>query len=255
MSGKIIIDLKNILLYRSVSRAVYYIDPDTKIAYLEIAKAATTSIKAALFNVGEEEDYNIIHQKTGHQKDLRVILPRIEHFTAYKYKEHFKFTFVRNPLDRLVSCYKNKYHTDKKYVGTSMERLYFDPYLFGYMKEDRGFKEFVRKISKIPLALADPHFVPQSFIIFDKKGKKRVDYIGKFEDLENDWSVIKERFNLTPLPHYNKTNKGNWMNYYDREAAELAYKYYEKDIKSFGYEDSYRDLLDYIEKKRDAQEV
>lgn len=101
------------------------------------------------------------------------------------------------------------------------------------------------------MLLMDKHFIPQSKVIYTSNGDSRVDYIGCFETLEQDFLPIQKRLGLKPLKVYNATNKKDWKEYYNEYTAKLAYKIYKEDIKRFGYEDAYKELMEYI-KQRDA---
>lgn len=61
-------------------------------------------------------------------------------------------------------------------------------------------------------------------------------FIGKFENLENDWKILQEKFDLGNLPH---------------KTAKLVYKMYKKDFEAFGYENEYQKLLEYLKQKND----
>lgn len=74
-------------------------------------------------------------------------------------------------------------------------------------------------------------------------------YIGKFENLEEDWNFLQDKFSLGDLPHKNATPKDDWRDYYDIETAKLVYKIYKKDFEAFGYENEYQRLLEYLKKK------
>lgn len=253
--ARLVRHIMNVICFGAAWPLQYFVEHSKRIAYLPIAKVGTSSIKASIYKM-TVQDYNIIHGELEFVEDISLKLPIwVKAHDKNKYNEYYKFTFVRNPFNRLVSCYENKYHSDKKRIGVSMKFLYFQTYLLGYLKEDNGFKEFVKKMAKIPLKFADPHFIPQSYYILDKNGACRVDYVGKFENFEHDWAWLMEKYSFAPLSHYNKTDKVNWMDYYDRKTAELVYMYYEKDIKSFGYEESYKELIEYIEKKERVLEA
>lgn len=247
--GAIIWQIKNILLYGLAEPIVWYVNKEKKLVYMQTPKAACSSITANMYDM-EETDAHIVHRKAFYGRDKRLLLPIwMRAQSNNKYKNYFKFTFVRNPFERLVSCYKNKYHTDKKYIGSTLTHMTFDIYMLGYLKKDEGFCEFAKKMSKIPQVLANAHFASQAYRIFDKDGVSRLDFVGKLENISNDWNVLVEKCGFTPLCRLNQTGRDNWMDYYDRKTAEIVYKYYEKDVKAFGYEDSYGELMDYISKK------
>lgn len=197
---------------------------------------ACSSIKASILN--EEAKVHTIF------KGKSLTLDRIENI-----HEYFIFGFVRNPFDRLVSCYKDKVIRKKERKVPSV----FDYYLGGFLMKSDSFSDFVKRIEVIPSHMWEPHFRSQYNIIYENEmgGAKIVpNFIGKFENLENDWRFLQEKFNLGDLPHINATKKDDWRDYYDIKTAKLVYKIYKKDFETFGYEDEYQKLLEYLESKK-----
>lgn len=235
-----ILAIRNLILYGHFAARLFVVDSEKRVIYLRNAKVACSSIKAAMYP-GDTKDDNSVHTiviNSGMYK--RKLSP--------EESEYFKFTYVRNPFERLVSCYESKYHTDKKY-DNHKGFLRFDTYLFGYLRKDKGFDNFVRRIVHIPDKCMDPHFQLQYDIIYDKNGKKLVDHIGQYENLAEDFKQIQEKYGLKELPYYNNSGGGkkrDWKSYYTLETAELVYKKYKKDFECFGYEDSYKDLMAYL---------
>ena len=66
-----------------------------KYVWFQIPKSASCSIRTCL------EKYTNVDENTQEEWS------RIKYFPN-KYKSYFKFTFVRNPYSRLVSCWKDK---------------------------------------------------------------------------------------------------------------------------------------------------
>lgn len=153
--------LKRYMKYGTCFPRSWIVDSNRKIAYLSIGKVACSSIKACIYEKASEDDYSIhqLVQTTGQNKFGEL---------SSEEENYFKFTFVRNPFDRLVSCYENKYHGDKEKYGHKMLR--FDYYLFGYLRKDRGFENFVKKIVKIPSKFMDKLFFIQYDYVYDKWG-------------------------------------------------------------------------------------
>ncbi len=224
----------------------FHINHDKKLIYLSNSKVACSSIKASMYKVADEAvDYRAVHRITNAQKNYELSLP------WDKYPDYYKFTFVRNPFARLVSCYVNKLIEDRKRLGRDMAYLYFEKYLFGYLNVDKGFHDWAARVCRIPDKYADRHFVSQSFLTHDREGHLLVNEVFKFESLSRDYEVIREKYDLEPLPHYNKTNRGNWMDYYDEKTARRVYRRYRTDIEAFGYRGVYDELISYI-KARDV---
>lgn len=236
--------LKTLVRYGNFQSREFVVDPEKRIAYLVNSKVACSSIKASI--CGCDADDDSIHTIVGKGGWIRR-----DELTGEE-KNYFKFTFVRDPFARLVSCYESKYHHDKEFYKKQV--FDFDDYLFGYIRKDEGFDKFIHKIVKIPNGLLEKHFLIQYDWTHDKAGRPLVDYIGKCETLDEEFRPIQEKYGLKELPHFNKTDKKkkNWMDYYTLETARLVYKKYHKDIEAFGYKDSYKRLISYLKKKKSA---
>ena len=88
-------------------------------------------------------------------------------------KEYFKFCFVRNTWDRFLSAYFYL----KKYG-----RYGFADIIDGQIvNKFSDFKEFVKLFHTVEHQFLDRHFYSQTYWIDD-----RLDFIGRFENLQND---------------------------------------------------------------------
>lgn len=231
--------------YRNIYYPQWRIARNGMVAYLSNAKVACTSIMASL--VGEADI------KDSYEPQKRIWELGLSKGELQEPGKYYKFTFVRNPFARLVSCYESKYHYDIEFHHKERERMSYHRYLFGYLRKDEGFEKFIGKISRIPYGLMDPHFRLQRYLVYDRRERCRVDYIGKFETLEEEFSIIQKKYNLMPLPHFNKAplekGKKNWMDYYTFETARIVWRKYKKDFETFGYEDEYRKLMLYLKNR------
>ena len=134
---------------------------------------------------------------------------------------YFKFAFVRNPFDRLASCYR---HIIQK---GAMQNIQNDSRFY----RDMSFEQFVNIISEIKIQNMDIHFRPQYTFIPEKP-----DYMGKFEDLNKDFAEILQKIGINvELLHENKTNKTNFKDYYNQRIIDKVVKIYKKDFELFGY--------------------
>ena len=70
-----------------------------------------------------------------------------------------------------------------------------------------------------------------------------VDFVGRFEELEQDWNFLQKKFGLPVLPHQNRTNHVDYRQAYTPELAAIAAKRYERDIELFDYTDDIAKLL------------
>lgn len=228
------IDMILLLKRGYVANAVgrYNLYEKQKVAYVDVTKVASTSIKKVFSDLNHLQKFS--HQESNKTFGKATPPPA----------DYFSFTFVRNPFERLVSTYTNKY-TKSIYKGN----VYYG-YLFGFIKLEQDFAYFVKKVSQIPDRLSEVHFVSQTAIVFDKKGKPRVKFIGKYENLTADWAKIQQQvaFHLPDLPHMNQSKKGDWRTFYTPELVEMVYKRYKNDVHNFGYEQEYHDLLAFVSK-------
>ncbi len=228
--------MKNFIETGDYEKNKYVVVRNKRLIYLHIPKVATSSIVESITNTGAKDDY-MIHTLC---RPVSSLTKGQEHY--------YKFTFVRNPFDRLVSCYESKYHEDRKHLKV-LVYLTYDYYLLGYMRKDKGFDNFIHQVCKLPDGMRDLHVKSQYRIVHDKNGKLGVDYIGKYENLEEDYKVIEDKFKVNSLPHFNKSKHGNWKDYYTLETAELVYRTYKLDFETFGYEKAYHELIQYIKEK------
>ncbi|MCX4327468.1 MAG: sulfotransferase family 2 domain-containing protein [Lachnospiraceae bacterium] len=215
----------------SVEQRHWFMGNHSDIAYLRLAKCACTSIISTLIN---EEPGTSLHDFA--EKKYKIIgnIPQNDYI--------FKFTYVRNPFERLVSCYVDKIENKEK--GNPFKKY---NYCMGILNEIQNFDEFVKCIVKIPVSWADRHFKSQYSYIYEN-GEKLVDYIGKVEDLTESYKLIQEKYDLKKIGNMNKSKKKDWKVYYTKETAKLVYEYYKKDILTFGYEQVYYELLEYLNK-------
>lgn len=232
----------NIKLNGAFDTREWYVNEQKKLMYLNNAKVACTSLKACLLNASQMENYLLVNQTLAAQA-IRGKVPS-------GMQEYYKYTYVRNPFSRLVSCYMNKYHSDKSLLGGKSSELLYGKtrYLLGWLKDVADFKEFVDKVVMIPEQWQERHFALQYNLIYDN-GMPVVDYVGKFEELPVSYEHIQEKFNTPQLPVYNKTSSGDWKQYYDLDIAEKVYEKYKKDIETFGYEKECQSFLEELRKK------
>lgn len=224
------------LLYRTYAPRTFLVDNKRKYVYFENPKVVTSSIKACIHE-SEVKDDGSIHA---------VMKKRMTHKWKKKYDDYYKFTFIRNPFERMFSCYINRYHAPEQWIGKKNAYKY---YLFGYMKKDNGFDEFARKSCKIPNWLMDKHLKPQYLLIYDKGGSILVDFVGRYENLIEDWKVVQKNLGFKNLLHLNQSKKKNWMDFYTKELADIVYQRYKNDFELLGYKDEYTKLLEYLEQK------
>ena len=80
------------------------------------------------------------------------------------------------------------------------------------------------------------HFIPQYEFVCNKNGKIIVDYVGKFENLNQSLDEINDILKSDfELEHHNKTDKKDYKDIYTPEMIEKVHQIYQKDIDIFEY--------------------
>lgn len=222
----------------------YYVCPkNCEIAYLNIGKTGCSSIRKALLECDipgvEVDDNQEIHRYTN---------SLIKYKLKGKDRERFIFAFVRNPFDRIVSLYKNKFRSLR---NLDVEGFIYTDYLNGIFHPQMSFDEFVETMVKIPDRLADRHFKSQYCMIYEVPDLP-VRFVGKFENLSGDFEQLRKRFPaLGELPHFNKSSAGSdYRAFYNHYTASLVAERYRRDIEEFHYEAERDDLFAYLDSRR-----
>jgi hypothetical protein len=205
--------------------------------YVEVPKVACTSIKTALAGIAGVD----LAASDGNPHEARW--PRPPDPPAAHgplFPGRFAFAFVRDPWDRLVSCYRDKLRGEvdgftsfeiRPGVANCLAR--FDAFVAGM-----SFDDFVYAVAAIADDAADPHFRSQHAFVTDDAGRLAVDFVGRFERLADDVRAVERRIGLpalalprlqaarTPLP---------FAGFYTAQTARIVGARYARDAELFGY--------------------
>lgn len=183
------------------------------VGYLEMPKVACSSIKAALL---EADGFD---QLTGDGMHEHRHFNEIPH----SFKPRFIFTFVRHPIDRLASSYWEKLRSGKA------ERLQ------GNCRLPTGASplDWIRWVAAQDPQRCDRHWRPQSVWIDQSRAK--LDLIGRYESIHQQWKRLRIEFDLPPLPMLNVSSRPPWQDLFRGEALALATEFYNCDLKGFDH--------------------
>ena len=209
-------DIIHVIIHGNLDSSDFIVLDEKEVVFASVAKSGSSSIKTSIF--GEFPNNKSIHFHSREFSHKRI--PR-------KKGKYFSFAYVRNPYGRIISCYKNKFN-----MADDSQFLYSN-YLFGYLKNDDSFEDFVRKLSKIPNFLCDRHFKTQYSIIHSRGAKMQ--HIGRMEDLPEDYENIRKRFNFDELKVLNKTRDSGEDIQLNDEIKEIIYNKFKIDFTEFGY--------------------
>jgi hypothetical protein len=133
----------------------------------------------------------------------------------------FKFAFVRNPWDRLVSWH-------------SMCVQAAAPNAFGRYVQERfaSFEDFVMR----PDATLARTTVPQVDYLAATDGALIVDFVGRYEALHRDYAEVGRRLGIDgALPHANRSAHRGYRDYFSDAMRDAVAARFARDIERFGY--------------------
>jgi hypothetical protein len=188
-----------------------------KIVFIHIPRTAGLSIEHYLFpdyDFNDKRNKTLMYgwdKKSGWLNHLTCNEIRMNgYLSESKYNEYFKFAFVRNPWERLVSEYAWKFGNDFK----KFRQFCIDIFEGNYKIWNVYYRESLAFIQ---------HIKPQYKFIYNDSGSMEIDFCGRYENLEMDFRQICQMTGLKykRLPFYNKSVHMYYTNYYDQYTREL----------------------------------
>ena len=185
-----------------------YLFPEHKFGYIQIPKVASRSIRVAvtayLAGTAAHADVDGDLVTEFEERYAKHLKQEKIHTLA---QENFIFAFVRNPYERVYSCYKNKIED----VRTNGGKNIFEKH---GMSTDLSFEDFVRTIAAIPDQKSDRHFRSQAWFL-TWRGELLTSFVGKLERIDEDWKVLQNKFGIEPPPRINVSNSKSLPNMSD----------------------------------------
>jgi len=191
--------------------------------FIHIPKTGGTSLaepsyqdsRGALTEILGETDYS----QAGH---IRAV--GLKERLGERWADYFKFAFVRNPWDRMVSLYHYFLQDPEKQLSEEGRRI----------AACSDFNDFCARLESLDL---DAHFAEQISYLIDYNGKILVDSVGRFESLDRDYAKICAVLKLPvkALPHYRKSTHQQYRRYYNDQSRKIIAERYRNDIAAFGY--------------------
>jgi len=223
---------------------LYNVSYRFKICYIEIPKAACSTIKKTLQTA---EIYpNLWDFYTPHMERSESPLCCIDenNFASVLYgDEYFRFSFVRDPLTRVLSSYLEKIRKPQLFYPythyTEYQKRYAELGLD--IRNNVSFLEFLRSIAESPPHDLDVHWCPQHLLLnFDKM---KYDYIGRFERFAEDFKVIQSiiykrsgiKINIQDYVKHKVNTQLKVKYFLTEEVADIVNDVYSADYDYFGY--------------------
>ena len=183
--------------------------------FIHIPKAACTSVLHALS--GSTEHVQRDHCSAFNFKSA----------DKKRFERSFKFAFVRHPVDRLLSVHRYLLSggngTNNKRLSALINSEYnqFDDFVLKYLDSMRLHTEVL--------------FRPQFSFLCNEYYEVMVDFVGKYERIDEDFKVVADKLDLsTTLPKSNVSKLSNGSDVSDN-VREKIFDLYSKDFELFKY--------------------
>jgi hypothetical protein len=182
----------------------------SKKLYLHIAKTGGTTITKILRN-NSLDDHRLTNKKLSFEKK-RILFAEI----AHDWHDYFKFTFIRNKYDLLVS----HWHYDNAKLKVS-------------------FSDFIKKVV-IPSKGSYDYCIDQYYLTHMEEGKV-FNFIGRYDTFKHDLRTVMGMLDIKKYDDSVRLNVGTYdhkkhfSTYYDRETADLVYQKFQREIDHFGF--------------------
>lgn len=198
-----------------------------KFIFIAIPKTATHAIRFALRQyLGPDDEEQVLLFKESSLSNEKLKSIKHGHITALEARSalnpeiwgnYFKFSFVRNPYDRLASfvqAFYSKSIPSQKYTTVHLKNSLLNP--------DPSRERWL---------------MPQSKYLFDQSKNCLVDFIGRYENLESDFHHVCKvlKLNAVELSIINSSNNGGTMEHINEETAEMIQEKYCNDFSLLSY--------------------
>lgn len=205
--------------------------------FVHTAKTGGTSVRDALSPLRWRDPYypiqflcSRISGLTGHR--LGIKFPRHSKIIAAKemlprelFEQLFKFVFVRNPWDLQVSSF---HHIRRERPQLMSHIETFEQFIKWKLDPARPYQYHV-----------DTSIELQSDYAIDLHGKLLVDFVGRYENLAEDFAQACRHIGIKApaLPHKRQATdrSKDYRSYYTDELRELVAARFRPDIDLFGY--------------------
>ncbi len=221
--------------------------PKHKLIYVAVPKAASTRIRKTLARV--EGRFSRSLKPSRRSKYRGPYGPRNmtidSFFRLATSTDTLRFSFVRNPYARVVSCWADKF-AGKPLIGGD---FFIDAYLAIRQEIDTdlpagadrtlSFAEFVVFTAATAKVRHDIHLQAQDDIL-NMPGIE-LGLIGKVETFDADFVRVLDYLNASDEVRreaaiaINESHHHDWSLYYTRELADRIYRAYERDFDRFSY--------------------
>jgi Sulfotransferase family len=197
--------------------------PRDNLIFVHIQKTGGTAINRAL---GVNDSPGEKHRTSQELHQL---------YGSEAWERSFKFSFVRNPWDRLVSWWSMINAGRGAYEAHGVSNGFFRYVLDNATTFDEFLANCTDEIEDVDGKKCI--FKNQLDYLTDQDGTIMVDFIGRFESLVQDFSFITTKVYgvAKPLPVVNASEHEPYQAYYTPQTRKLVQDAYGRDLAHFGF--------------------
>jgi len=204
----------NIILIKFISMSILNKEHWVKHIFIHVPKCEGSSMESNLHIGG-----------SGHATLYEIQAENSEE----NFNDYFKWTFIRNPFDRVASVWFK--------MGDELEKEK------QIKSECKNLKDFVLKLPELVCKdentkSLDPyenilHVQPLDFFI--KFQGVEMDFIGKFENLKNDYKYVCDKLQIVNhITHINKSRaQKSYLNLYNDKMKKIIMDTYKSDLEYY----------------------
>lgn len=137
-------------------------------------------------------------------------------------KNYFKFCIIRNPYNKLYSAWqfikeRHGYNNVNDFIKYKLN----EEFIYG--------KEIIPGDARV-------HYRPQFTFVYDNENNRFVDFIIRYENLNEDVCKMNTKYGLN-LPLYDNGNtQKSYINLFNKESIMKINRLYKKDFELFNYQ-------------------
>lgn len=194
--------------------------------FVHVQKTAGSSISLAMGGTGREP------RKHWHARELKELIePAV-------WDSYFKFSFVRNPWDRMVSWWSMiDGHRAAVEAGTATNAL-----IVTACRRCSTFSDFLARMDDDVVNAENGRrwniWTNQVDYVTDESGALLVDFVGRTETIDRDITYVQAHLvaPIAPLPRFNASKRSaNYADYYTPAERDLVGERFARDVAYFGY--------------------
>nr|XP_040040742.1 LOW QUALITY PROTEIN: carbohydrate sulfotransferase 14 [Gasterosteus aculeatus aculeatus] len=179
-----------------------------RLLYCYVPKVACSNWKRVLKVLSGALENVDVSVKMDHRSDLLFLHSLKPEEIRHRLQHYFKFMFVREPMERLLSAYRNKFGEIESYqrkYGVEIARRYRKPpakdaAAAATRGDDVTFAEFVRYLLDEDAERMNEHWMPMYNLC--QPCAVRYDFIGSYERLEADAELVLRRVGAPPAVRF-----------------------------------------------------